>query len=249
MPASEVLRPSFKAGEGNQLVAFQKVLCLAISSAIHIAAPTLYHCDRSWTPGDCDGNNTVPIENLLRLSERSHAAISNLPATRIVPEAYYITDKCGGKGALGLPDVVDFSDGVRAYGEMLRRQCRVPCVVIQQRAGRDWDWHKRLKTGGSISDATATRAAFEHRRLSCLLLAPEHVNVSVPCRRVRHGRGVDPIVRFFAEMYVAAHANVFVYNPQSTMHWIVRRLAEPSLKLAPLKERSVPAGLRRRLIG
>jgi hypothetical protein len=44
------------------------------------------------------------------------------------------------------------------------------------------------------------------------------------------------MLRFFAEMWLATQADIFAYNPQSTMHWIVRRMASRSLTFVALKQ-------------
>lgn len=236
MPPSEVLRGVIKAGEGNQLVAFQKLVCAAVALGSHITTPVLFHCDRSWSPGDCDENRTVPMTDVLQLSARTHALVSDRPPTRVLTAPYYMKDECGKSGAFAFSDLVGFSDRVRAYGERLLGSCPSPCMVIQHRAGRDWEWHKRLGTGGSIEASVVADAARRWPRHSCVLMAPERIDgAATRCARFKHSRSETPMVRFLGELHAAAHAKVFVYNGHSTVHWIVRRFAQSSLVLDPLR--------------
>lgn len=184
-------------------------------------------------------NATLPLQQMVVLSDRARRAISLLPATKVVRDAYYATDRCRGKGAFGFPDIVDFSPHVRAYGAMLKLQCPKPCLVVQHRVGSDWEWHKRLKTGGSIANDVVNEMRRQYPRHSCLVLTPERVNASVSCQRLVHTPDTTPMLRFFAELYVATQADVFAYNPQSTMHWVVRHLSPSSLTLTALKQERV----------
>ena len=149
------------------------------------------------------------------------------------------TSRCLLQGAFGFPDIVDFSPHVRAYGAMLKLQCPKPCLVVQHRVGSDWEWHKRLKTGGSIANDVVNEMRRQYPRHSCLVLTPERVNASVSCQRLVHTPDTTPMLRFFAELYVATQADVFAYNPQSTMHWVVRHLSPSSLTLTALKQERV----------
>lgn len=231
----EVLRGDFRAGEGNQILVFQKVLCLALSLGSKIVTPTLFHCDRTAVPDDCNASATFPMQDVLVLSNRAKRASRLKKATRVINNAYYMVDKCAPKIAFDFMDVLDVTDKVKVYGEMLKRQCPSPCAVVQHRVGKDWVPHAAAFPGAAVGVSMLQRSMKQFPDHNFLALTPERTSGHLPCPRVRHSNKTHPTVRFLGEIYVASRANVFLYNSHSTTHHLVRRLAQHTLKLVSLK--------------
>ncbi len=229
------LRGDFRAGEGNQILVFQKILCLALSIGANVVTPKLFHCDRTVVPDDCNTTQTIPLQDLLTVSPRARQTFTIRPPTRIIKQAYYIRDNCGPGSAFGFPDVIGLNSRVTVYGETLRTQCPNPCVVIQIRVGKDWGPHSLAFPKANVSITTLQTVLRAYHNYNFLTLAPERVMINIPVPRIRHNAAIHPTVRFLGEIYVASRANVFFYNDFSTTHHLVRRLASHSLQMLKLR--------------
>jgi hypothetical protein len=220
----DVYRGIFVAGEGNQLVAFQKTACRALQNKAMLALPYMFHCDVTTIDKDCNLNNTIRLEHLFVLSERIKRLITDAPPTHVIKSAFYQPNYCTSSGH-SLQDIVKFSPIVVSYGTRLQRQCPNPCVVVQYRVGSDWVGHDKAHPGALISalqiNKTVARIPSNH---SCLLMTPEYVHSNIRCNRIHHDPLQHGSVRFFGELYVATQASMFFYNQYSTTIHIVRRL-------------------------
>lgn len=230
-PAGQVFRGHFEAGLGNQLVVFQKIVCLAMTFHGFIPPPVLFHCDKTEARKYCDPTKTFPFSDLVTMNARVHKLITNQSVTRVIPEAYYHTDYCKPRDAFSFPDLVAFSPQVVAYGESLRQQCPRPCLTVHHRVGHDWEWYHAT----NLTKARVAAVVRRHRKSGCIILTPESAPGPLPCPRVRHAPNTTSPLRFFAEMYLAATADTFVYDRRSTVYPIVRRLAQPRLKMISLQ--------------
>ena len=172
---------------------------------------------------------------MFTVSERVHQLITDRPATRIIRQAFYIKDRCIGSSAEGFPDLVGFSDAVKAYGESLRAQCPSPCVVLQHRTGKDWVPHAKAFPAANVSATTLKLALRPYAGYNQLLLAPERLPNELSIARIRHDDTVLPTIRFLGEVYVAAHAHAFLYNDLSTTRHLVKRFAAPGLRMVKLR--------------
>lgn len=230
---STVLRGEFRAGEGNQLIVFQKVVCLALSLHARVAAPSMFHCDKTTARENCSEVDTFP------LSRRARKILTQRPATRTISEAYYIADKCRPRSAFGLPDITGFGELVRYYGEALRAQCPPPCIVVQWRTGKDWVRHTQAFPGAFVNASVLQTILDKYRGHNFVSLTPETSRDALPFARLVHQSGVHPTMRFLGEIYVATRARIFFYNDLSTTHHVVRRLAPRSLMLRRLNSQEL----------
>jgi hypothetical protein len=233
-PPGTVFKADFEAGLGNQLLVFQKTACLALASKGFVVTPVLFHCDKTEARVYCDPAKTFPLSEMVTINARLDAIVSHKAPTQIIKLAYYQTDYCGGSNAFSFPDLVRFSPQVVAYGESLRSQCPLPCLVVQYRTGRDWEHHRETSINKKRVDAAVQR----YKKAGCVLLTPESTRGLLPCARVRHAPNTSQPLRFFGELYVAATASVFAYNRHSTTYHVVRRMAGPTLKLVSLQSRA-----------
>tara|TARA_B110000858_G_C17640513_1_gene397861 strand:- start:308 stop:829 length:522 start_codon:yes stop_codon:yes gene_type:complete len=170
---------------------------------------------------------------MVTINARLDAIVSSRVPTQTIKLAYYQPDYCYPGNAFAFPDLVRFSPKVVAYGESLRPQCPSPCLVVQYRTGRDWEHHKESSINKKRVDAAVQR----YKTSGCVLLTPESTRGLLPCARVRHASNTSQPLRFFGELYIAATANVFVYNRHSTTYHVVRRMSGPTLKLVSLQSR------------
>jgi len=226
-----VFKADFEAGLGNQLVVFQKTACLALASKGFLVTPVLFHCDKTEARVYCDPTNTFPLSEMVTINARLNAVVSSRAPTHTIKLAYYQPDYCRPGNAFAFPDLMRFSPQVVAYGESLRSQCPSPCLVVQYRTGRDWEHHKET----SINKKRVNAAVQRYKTSGCVLLTPESTRGLLPCARVRHAPNTSQPLRFFGELYIAATANVFVYNRHSTTYHVVRRMSGPALKLVSLQ--------------
>ena len=207
------------------MVAFQKTACLALHDNASVTTPIMFHCDRTTDHGDCNTHVIVPLIELFVLSRRVLAILTSTPPTRVLANAYYLPNHCQ-VSAHALPDLIDFSSQVKAYGTQLQKQCPLPCVVVQYRSGHDWKRHDGAFRGawvssGKINHTIATLAPTH----SCLLMTPEHVPSPIQCKRILHNHTHHGSLRFMGELFVASRASMFLYNRHSTSIHIVRRMS------------------------
>lgn len=230
-----VLRGDFRAGEGNQLLVIQKMICLAVAVHAKITTPVLFHCDRTTVPEACNETAVFPLTDVFKVSDWAHQLFTDRPATRIIRQAFYIKDRCVGGSAEGFPDLAGFSDAVKAYGESLRAQCPPPCMVLQHRSGKDWVPHAKAFPAANVSATVLKLALRPYAGYNQLLLAPERLSSELSIARIRHDSTVHPTIRFLGEVYVASHAKAFIYNPMSTTRHLVKRFAAPGLTMVKLR--------------